>query len=487
MSHPIFDIDELLRQVADELVEISPQTAVSFALLRRSFEEPTLSSLWKQQPSLATLVKVLPNHTWVQDEKGSKSIVSGCNFPADRIWFNFPQAIEDDPSPGDWTRLRQYASWMRELHIGHGGEPPVGTLFRLSNNSPGGVLCPKLEGLSWDVWGAKNILSFFRLFLSPHLKRVNLYRFAALLIPEALSADFVQIVSSLPTSLEKISIKCVEGKEGTLKDALSTLVCRSGPSLRTFYFYSSLTEAAVHHITQLPNLRSLVFAQGPPQTAPLSVVPPLNDLRLYGQAALPWLHLLALHGEGILQNDSATHANIRETLRELRCPVGTAVDPTFLSSILKFHNLVALNVDTYCQDREGCTFRLTDADMENLVTTLPRLKCLQLGRPCRFNPCNATVASLMLISTHCLDLTILETHFNTCTIVGDMQRLLDGGSGRDSAKCQLQKLGIGYSPPGVGRKDVEIVVKGFKAIFPSLADFIDYSGHWRELRAKILG
>ena len=85
MPHPVFEIDELLRLFIDKLVETSPRTAVSFALTCRSFEEPTLSSLWEQQHSLTDLVKVLPNHTWVRDEHGAESIVSGCNLPADRI------------------------------------------------------------------------------------------------------------------------------------------------------------------------------------------------------------------------------------------------------------------------------------------------------------------------------------------------------------------------------------------------------------------
>jgi len=85
MPQQIFEIDELVRLVIDELVETSPRTAVSFALTCRSLEEPTLSSLWREGPSLTDLVMVLPNHTWVQDDDGFEIIVSGCDFPGDRI------------------------------------------------------------------------------------------------------------------------------------------------------------------------------------------------------------------------------------------------------------------------------------------------------------------------------------------------------------------------------------------------------------------
>ena len=86
MPHPIVEIDELVRLVIDELVQISPQAAVSLALTCRSLEEPTLSSLWKEeQHLLIDLMKVLPNHTLVQDENRIESVVSGCIFLADRI------------------------------------------------------------------------------------------------------------------------------------------------------------------------------------------------------------------------------------------------------------------------------------------------------------------------------------------------------------------------------------------------------------------
>jgi len=87
MPHRIVEIDELARLIIDELVKISPQTAVSFALTCRSLEEPTLSLLWKGRHSLFDLVKVLPNHTCVRDGYGVKIIVSACNFLGDRIRY----------------------------------------------------------------------------------------------------------------------------------------------------------------------------------------------------------------------------------------------------------------------------------------------------------------------------------------------------------------------------------------------------------------
>ena len=80
MPHPIFDIDELSRLIIDELMG-SQQTLLSLALTCQSLEEPALSSLWGRQNKLTVLLKVLPNHTWAQDEPSSRSTVSGRGPP----------------------------------------------------------------------------------------------------------------------------------------------------------------------------------------------------------------------------------------------------------------------------------------------------------------------------------------------------------------------------------------------------------------------
>jgi len=488
MPHPIVEIDELVRLVVDALVEISPQSAVPFALTCRSLEELTLSSLWKERHSFTDLIKVLPNHTWVQNDHGVESIVSGCDFLADCVQYQYPQAIEHDPSTEDWTRLRRYASWMRELHLPPYGKLPDSTLHRLSSNSPGGVLFPKLELLCWDVYETAIPLTSFPLFLSPHLKRIALCGPGMSDISYGQLASLVQIILVLPTSLEDLTIMCGFEEEEPLRDAMSSFLRRCGSSLRRFDSCVRLSEAAIHHLMQLPNLRSWVIVQGLPRIDPPSIFPPLEALHLHEQATVEWLHLLGSHEEGVLHTGSTpttSHPNIRETLRSLACPKDTIIDSTFLSSILKFRNLVTLYTDADCYGVEGCIFRLTDDNVENLAATLPRLECLQLGRPCDSNSCNTTIASLLSISTHCLDLRVLETHFNTLTIVGDMQRLLSGGSGHGNTKCEIRKLVVGFLPLEVREEDIETVVAGFKVIFPCLAGFMDFDGHWHGLESKL--
>ena len=125
--------------------------------------------------------------------------MSGCNLPADCIRCKFPQTIKYSLSPGNWARLQRYAYWMHRLHLGYDGKIPAGTLLY---NSPGGVLCAKLEWLRWSVQETSDALPFFGLFFSPHLKRIALYNPNAFGLPTAQLTDLVQIISVLSTSFE---------------------------------------------------------------------------------------------------------------------------------------------------------------------------------------------------------------------------------------------------------------------------------------------
>ena len=380
---------------------------------------------------------------------------------------------------------------MRGLELGLGDNCASDTLLRLSSNSPGGLLFPKLESLTWDIYPTRSALPLFHLFLSPRLRRVILIANfpktqGHLLIPLA------QMISALPTSVERLSLMYGKGEEEPLKDALSSFVCQHGSSLKVFGACVPLSEPAIGHLAQLPNLSYCGIFQQPPHVVPTSIFPSLEDVWLGRSEALPWLPLLASHERDVLWNSSTSttsYTNIRDSLKSLGL-ASTIVDSTFLSSVVKFQNLVTLAIYSIdCSGELSCAFHLTDGDVENLASSIPRLKTLQLGSPCWFNSCDATVASLVSISVHCLDLTVLETHFNTRTIVSDMQQLIDGGAERDTAKCKLRGLAVGRLPLEVNEENIEAVAMGFKVIFPCLKDFEGYSGilrdDWHKVESKL--
>jgi len=215
---------------------------------------------------------------------------------------------------------------------------PDNTFFRLWSNSPG-LLCPHLEWLDWDVRAAAMFLYFPQFFLSPHLKRVTLHsRYPQSRALQQELRLLPEVISFLPTSLEHLSLECGPWEEETLKDAISSLVLRCGPSLRTFDAREPLSEAALHHLIQLPNLCHWNTTQGPSQTISTPIFLSLEELRLKERLALVWLHLLVSHGKGILQNEFASatsHTKVRETLKSLGCYEYT-IDPSLLSSVVKF-------------------------------------------------------------------------------------------------------------------------------------------------------
>ena len=416
---------------------------------------------------------------------GEWSLISCVSDPT-----SIPQVFENDPSTKDWVRLQRYASWMRGLHLEYGSNYATDTLSRISSNSPGGLLFPKLESLGWKIDVAKAPLPFYSLFLSPHLRCVTIYSGPYLsYVPGDLLAPLAQMISILPSSLEYLSVMCGQGRNEPLNDAVSSLVCRCGPLLRSFGTSVDLSGAATDHLMQLPNLSHWTTAQGPPRVVPTSIFPSLKSVYLDKQVALPWLHLLASHERGALRNGSTSaspHTNIREILKSLNCSSRIA-DSTLMSFVVRFRNLVTLGIHADCYNGGSCAFRLTDDNIEDLVAALPGLKSLQLGAPCWINSCDTTVASLLSISVHCPNLTALQAHFSTRTIVSDMQRLLDGGAGRDRAKCKLWRLAVWYLPLEVGEEDIETVVMGFKAIFPRLKKINSRSrSDWDWLESKLV-
>lgn len=367
---------------------------------------------------------------------------------------------------------------MRCLDLGSFEIPNSDTLSRLSS---GGVLLPKLEWLRWEVHETPVPLPFFHLLPFSNLKNVTLYTYPpSYPISPGQLTTLVRVVSFLPTSLEVLSITCGQEKGDNLKDAISSFACRCGSSLMSFGTSLPLSEAAIHHLIQLPNLSSWKVVQRPPRVVSTPIFPPLEELYLEDPETLPWLHLLASRGSA----EPRTKL-IRETLKCLHCPWSTIIDSALLSSIVNFRNLAVLCVQTHCSGEGGCDFHLTDDDMKNLASTLSRLKSLELGRPCLHDSCKTTVASLVSISIHCLDLTVLEVHFNAKTIVSDIQRLLGGGAGLHEAKCKLQSLYVGLSSLDISEEDIEPVAMGLRVIFPHITNLWGSNGPWDRVRFKL--
>ena len=251
-----------------------------------------------------------------------------------------------------------------------------------------------------------------------------------------------------------------------LRDPLSSVVLRCGPSLTEFISTVPLSDAAVDHLIRLPRLCTCHIEGPPPRYHPsgLPPFPPLTELALGRGAGHGWLSLLNLSGAS---------SGVRESLKTLKFSSPT-IDNSFASTIRIFRNLVDLDVVFFCDCGNGdnqCAFKLDNDNVTELVVALPQLEFLLLGHPCSANVCATTIACLLLISVHCIKLQVLVIHFNTTDIVDDLKNISDNPRFqelRSRPRCILSHMDVHKTPLALDEPGFETVAKGMIDIFPSL-------------------
>lgn len=78
--HLIFEIDEILRYIAERIADSSPTSAVSFACCCKAFDEPALNPLWRDI-CVVQLVQILP-----EDITGSFNPDLPSNIVRPHVW-----------------------------------------------------------------------------------------------------------------------------------------------------------------------------------------------------------------------------------------------------------------------------------------------------------------------------------------------------------------------------------------------------------------
>jgi len=375
------------------------------------------------------------------------------------------------------------------------------TLNKLRVNSPPGGWFPALQDLSWSITGSN--LPWADLFFSPHLKRIRIYMswsWDNTALPLSTLQTLASIISALPTSsLERMSVG--ENYQtlpwAHFKDSFSSIILRCGSSFTEYDSPVPLSDAALDHLIHLPHLRTWRI-HGPPPTYHTSslplVFPPLKELILGDGAACGWLPLLRRLEDGTSTTQGVTPlSKAKESLKVLNVEdtLGINIDPSFVSTIQCFRNLVDLYIDVHCpsEDDEGeCIFKLNDDNITELAMALTQLEFLLLGRPCSENTCLTTVACLLPISVHCSKLKKLMIHFNATNIVDDLRNILEDPRFqqlRSLSKCLLKRLYVYRMPLSLDESDFETVAKGMVDIFPSLKGCIGFKESWIELSMQI--
>ena len=405
--------------------------------------------------------------------------------------------IVGDPPPEAWNRVQRYASWMRRVYLVGwflGGD----TITKLRQNSPPGGWFPAMRNLSWNLGGSANI-PYADLFFSPHLEVIHIFvTWNGSEIPRDVLPSVATAISALPTSsLKRIRTEITHPAAQTyLTDSLSSVVLRCGPSLTEFRAPMPLTDAAITHLAQLPNLLSWHIRCLPPtySTSSLPLVfPPLTKLVLEDGAPRGWFSLF----KHLDRDVSSTRplSRVKKSLESLVViyPSNTIIDVSSTSAIQVFCNLVDINVMDSCYDTNGrnrCVFRLKNDDVAEFAAALPRLEILHLGSPCSGNTCVTTIACLLLISIHCVKLRELSIHFNTTNIIDDLQNIsVDPRfqALRSLPRCTLSCLDVYQMPLNLNAAGFETVANGMVDIFPSLEWCRALEGNlgWEELTDRI--
>ena len=358
----------------------------------------------------------------------------------------------------------------------------------ISLNLPSGTICPGLRELSWRAYPFD--LPFHRLFLSPALTKLSFT--CSSRNPEVLSR-LPQVILELNTfSLQSFQLQwnIPEGASQEMESVTSSAVLRCGPDLKALSVLAPLSDAAVQHIMQLPNLVWWSARRGPPKTSDLSqigIFPRLKVLELQGTlASLEWLPLLGESARRAPTEQQSFSRDLTPALTVLDSSVAAPIDMTLMSSILPLHRLVILDLETSCSDTDGCTFGLTDDNVAEITTALSNLHYARFGRVCHSDSCKATVSSLLFLSVRCKNLGTLEIHFNTGNLRDDLKSIPENPQLRNLCalpRCQLGSLRVSLAP--LRSEEYEELARGFHFIFPSLRGIAGVHSGWAGVSSRL--
>lgn len=371
------------------------------------------------------------------------------------------------------------------------------TFHKLLANSPAGGWFPALQHLAWFIPETNS--AHTDLFFSPPPKRISISPASpqtGLTVPPDMSTAIASDISALPTStLQSLAVNLRDCAESLtyFTDSLSSVVLRCGPSLTEFTSTVPLSDAAVNHLMQLPHLRTWHIRGPPPSYSASSlplIFPPLVEFEIWEDAIRGWPSLFQRLNDGTPTMQCAVPlSKTKESLKSLTIinPLGITTDAYITSIIQIFRNLSTLNISNICRE-DPCVFRLNNEDITELAVALPRLESLSLGYPCFRNTCATTVACLLPLSVHCIELKTLQVHFNTTNIVNDLKNISEDfrlQKLHSPSKCSLLDLCVHRMPLTLDEPGFDTVVKGILDIFPSLVYCVGNDRVWNVLSERI--
>ncbi|KAJ7202458.1 hypothetical protein B0H12DRAFT_1162647 [Mycena haematopus] len=495
--HRAFHIAEILDHIFAQLQSDDGLSRRYFAALARtckSFQDPALNFLWREQDTLVNIFKCLPSHTW--------AIVT----PAKRLHITSPLR------PADLDIPLAYALRIRTLNLRAGQIRSdllwvADTMQMLSSMLPRDHLCPNLTSILLELGldsDSQALFSFIHLFLGPKIVHLDI------VLPS--SSPNVFSLLDLPIQYPQLRQFWLRGQspgDQPFWDVLSkiALTLNRIESLAL----DKLDGPAIEHLSQLPALKSLRLEVPElidlmPSSRFRSLIEPqthrfssLCDL-YFGNTTIEFvIEFLALlsncclvnfHvGTTVLVEKSttrrlyaalATHlahstlqilfVDVPEEL-EIETPTTSTlanyvVDGSILATTFCFANLTEIIL------RPPAGFDIDDPMAWDIARAWPRVHSLFLVAATELrHPSSMSLRGLSAFAKHCPELTYLGVTFDASTIPPPTPELI-------VSQMSLDSLDVSISPI----TDPPAVASFMSALFPNLATIYVHTGSlWEDV------
>jgi len=463
-----------------------------FAALARTcktFQNPALDFLWREQDTLTNLLKCLPSHLW-EEEAGSSNVWEEEAESPNRIRITGPI------QPSDWEKPLSYALRIQRLQLDAWSmmeDFPAADVFeRISSGLPRDHLCPNLRGILFHVTPkADSLFPYIRLFLGPKIIDVS--------ISLPFSSSHAPSLSFLPIRyphLKKLYLSAYypQDEPDILSKIALTLDRIESLTL------NKLDRVAIEHISQLPALKSLRLQTSHSEDLGLSLrfptvmgaqTPPFPALRDVSfeeattEFALEFLDLLStccVANFHVGTTDVVTklttsrlYATLaghlsHSALKILRVErAGNCDDPTvpedmanhaidghILAKLFCFANLTKIIL------APPVGFNIDDATAWDIARAWPKLKILTLTAATDLHhPPGMSLHGLQAFAKHCRELTSLMITFDASTVPPR-----DDSPDPIISQFSLTSLDVDTSPI----TDPTAVAQFTSGLFPNLAN-----------------
>ena len=302
--HPCLRVDEIIRLVACELVELEANgTVAALACCCKSFEEPVLDVLWETQVELTLLLECLPEDTWEDAWEESGKFVSWLMaFTFSTVSNQIRKIFTRTPTVAEWADLRKYTRRMRSLELDDSEDPAVSDILLVQqSHTTNDPWLPRLKKFHCER-ATEEVMPLIPFFLSHKLIDISIFFDEG--CPAAVVGPMIMSLPTLCPNLEYITFS-IPYRDSVITDAASeALLACNRNGLRAFYVGSALTEEAREVVCRLPNLSELGMTIEGHTLLPAVTIPELNALMIDFDDCFDWLQGFREAG---LENLEAVH------------------------------------------------------------------------------------------------------------------------------------------------------------------------------------